>query len=179
MPDRQDAPPAGVRRLLRAGSHDLRMSIDEIFEQSRRRIQGAVPATPEEVGELERLVGRPLPRQYRAWLLRAGRDAGNLTFVQTHKIVRPSIEAAIAAHRPRRAGRRRRLPSGLLFFADGGTCQDCGPAFLVLEPLPGLPGLAIDPDDPPVTGFDYEEPVLLSPRLSEYVQRAVPARRST
>jgi len=150
------------------------MTMDEVFEKHARRIRGIEGASPEEIAELERLVGHPLPKELRAYYLRAGRNPGNLHFVQTHKIVEPSIAESIKFHRPRRHGRHAAPVRNKIFFADGGTCQDCGPAFLALEVPSKLPKLAIDPDDPPVIGMDYDDPVLLAATFTEYVRSAFP-----
>lgn len=154
------------------------MTIEEIFTRYARRICGVEPATVEEIAELEKQVGRTLPREYRAYLLRAGRKNGNLRFIQTHKVLQPNIEEAIAYHRPRRRGRHRQRLQHMLFFGDGDGCQDCGPALLALEPPDNLPKLAIDPDDPPVIGLDAGAAILLARTFTEYVLGAVPRRAS-
>jgi hypothetical protein len=114
-------------------------AVTELFARNARRIRDIEPAMPEEVRELEQLLGRRLPREYRAYLFLAGRKSGNLKFVQTHKIIQPAMDATLDAHRPRKHGRRKRMARGLIFFGDGGTCQDCGPAYLALEAPPGCP----------------------------------------
>lgn len=149
------------------------MTVDEIFRKFERRAGAVVGASQQEIDELERLVGRPLPAQYRTYLLRAGRSHGNLRFIQTHKTIEPTIDAAIAHHRPRKRGRRKAPDPGLIFFGDGGSCQDCGPAFLAVAPPAKMPKLTIDPDDPPVVGLDDDRPVLLANRFTEYVFAAL------
>jgi len=150
--------------------------VEEILRSAERRLRGVEPGTAEQIDELEKLVGRPLPRELRAYLRLAGGSPGNLTFQQTHKAIRPTLSDAIANHRPMRHGRRknRKKPASTIFFGDGdGGCQDCGAAFLVLD-SEELPRVEIDPEDPPVAGFDYDELVLLEPRFSDYVRRALP-----
>lgn len=149
--------------------------VEEILRSAERRLRGLEPGDPGKIDELERLVGRPLPRELRAYLRLAGGNPGNLTFVQTHKTVVPTLADAIAAHRPTRHGRRKKtkLPASSIFFGDGDGCQDCGPAMLVLS-AEALPKVEIDPEDPPVAGFDDDERVLLEPRFSDYLRRAIP-----
>jgi len=149
--------------------------VEEILRSAERRLRGVEPGTAEKLDELEKLVGRPLLRELRAYLRLAGGSPGNLTFVQSHKTIRPTLSDAIAAHRPRRHGSRSKLekPASKIFFGDGQGCQDCGAAYLILTGE-ALPKVEIDPDDPPVAGTDYDELVLLAPRFSEYVRRAIP-----
>jgi len=149
--------------------------VEEILRSAERRLKGVEPGAAEKIDELEKLVGRPLPRELRAYLRLAGGNPGNLTFVQSHKTIRPALADAIAAHRPKRHGSRKKLetPASKIFFGDGDGCQDCGAAVLVLS-SDALPKVEIDPEDPPVAGYDYDELQLLAPRLSEYVRRAVP-----
>ena len=152
------------------------MIVEELFKAYERRLRGVEPGAVEKIDELEKLTGRPLPRELRAYLRLAGGNAGNLTFVQTHKNIRPTLADAIQAHRPRRHGSRKKMemPSSKVFFGDGDGCQDCGAAYLLLSAPADLPKLEIDPDDPPVGGYDYEELRLLSPRFSDYVRGAMP-----
>lgn len=152
------------------------VTIEELFSQQARRIRGIEGATAEEIEELERLVGRRLPRELRAYLERAGREPGNLRFVQTHKVLRPSIAEMIRYHRPARSGRRKSGVRGRIFFGDGAGCQDCGPAFLALEAPEELGPLVVDPEDPPVIGYDDEDPLLLAPSFTEFVRSAIPER---
>jgi hypothetical protein len=150
--------------------------IEQIFNDHRRRLQGVEPGLPERIDELEKLIGRPLPRELRSYLRLAGGDPGNLRFVQTHKTIRPTLLGILDAHRPRRHGSRRKkkAPTTEILFGDGAGCQDCGAAWLVLEPPEELPKLKIDPDDPAVCGYDYDELKLLAPRFTEYVLSAMP-----
>ena len=150
--------------------------IEDIFRDHQRRLRGVEPGAPERIDELEKLIGRPLPRELRAYLRLAGGNPGNLNFVQTHKTIRPTLSDTLNAHRPRRHGSRRKKekPATEILFGDGSGCQDCGAAWLILEPPEELPTLEIDPDDPPVGGYDYDELQLLAPRFTEYVLRAMP-----
>jgi hypothetical protein len=150
--------------------------IEEIFRDHQRHLRGVEPGAPDRIDELEKLVGRTLPGALRAYLRLAGGNPGNLTFVQTHKTIRPTLSEALSVHRPRRHGSRRKKkePTREIFFGDGIGCQDCGAAWLILEPPEELPKLAIDPDDPPVCGYDYDELQVLAPRFTEYVLRAMP-----
>jgi len=150
--------------------------IEEIFRDHQRRLQGVEPGDPGLIDELEKLVGRALPRELRAYYRLAGGSPGNLTFVQTHKTIRPTLSEALNAHRPRRHGARRKkeTPPTKIFFGDGSGCQDCGAAWLMVEPPEELPTLEIDADDPPVCGSDYDDLVQLAPRFTEYVLRAMP-----
>ena len=150
--------------------------IEDIFRDHQRRLQGVEPGDPDRIDELEKLVGRALPRELRAYLRLAGGNPGNLTFVQTHKTIRPTLAEALNVHRPRRHGSRRKkeTPTKEIFFGDGSGCQDCGAAWLILEPPEELPKLAIDPDDPPVCGYDYDDLQVLARRFSEYVLGAMP-----
>ena len=149
--------------------------VEEILRSAERRLRGVEPGPAEQIDELEKLVGRPLPRELRAYLRVAGGNPGNLTFVQTHKTIRPTLSDALSAHRPMRRGARKKKqrPASSIFFGDGEGCQDCGAAVLVLS-SDALPKVGIDPDDPPVAGYDYDELQLLAPRLSDYIRRAVP-----
>ena len=151
--------------------------IEKIFRDNQRHLRGVVPGLPVQIDELEKLIGRPLPRELRAYFRLAGGSPGNLRFVQTHKTIRPTLRDTLEAHRPRRHGSRRnkKVPVTEILFGDGVGCQDCGAAWLVLEPPGELPKLKIDPDDPAVCGYDYDELKLLAPQLTEYVLNAMPS----
>lgn len=149
-------------------------AVGELFRRLQRHLGAVVGADKEEIDELERLVGRPLPQEFRSYLLLAGRSCGNLRFLQGHKTIQPSVAASIAYHRPRKRGPKKRASPGLIFFGDGAGCQDCGPVFLTTEPQVKIPNLSIDADDPPVIGFDYDQPVLLAPRFTQYVRASLP-----
>ena len=153
-------------------------AVEELFKTQGRRLRGVEPGDPKQIDELERLIGRALPGEVRAYLRLAGGNPGNLTFIQTHKAIRPLLSEALAAHRPRRHGSRKKPehPASKLFFGDASGCQDCGPAYLLLCPQPELPGVEIDSDDPPVAGYDYDELKLLEARFSDYVRRAMPGK---
>lgn len=149
--------------------------VEEILRSAERRLRGVEPGAAEQIDELEKLIGRPLPRELRAYLRLAGAHPGNLTYSQTHKTILPTLADAIAAHRPKRHGARKKLerPASKIFFGDGPGCQDCGPAYLILA-ADQLPKVNMDPEDPPVAGFDGAELVLLDGRFSDYVRRAIP-----
>lgn len=153
-------------------------SVEEIFREGGRRLRGVEAGDPGSIDRLESLLGRPLPRELRAYLRLAGGDPGNLRFVQTHKIIRPTLREALDRHTPRRHGRRENpeKPASKIHFGDGEGCQDCGPAVLIVARPRELPDLEIDPEDPPVAGYDYDELVILNPRFTGYVLAAMPAK---
>lgn len=148
-------------------------TVAEIFRAHARRISGIEPGEPEQILELERIIGRPLPREYRSFLLLAGNNAGSLRFLQQHKQVFPSLADALKNNRSPRRGRRKEKDA-TIYFADGPGCQDCGPAFLVLSPIESWKDSPIDPENPPVGGRDYDDLVLLAETFSAYVRSAIP-----
>ena len=151
-------------------------AVEEMFRAHARHLRGVEPAAPGSIAELEKLIGRALPSELAAYHRLAGGNPGNLAFVQTHKTIRPTVSDALAAHRPRRHGSRKKQekPVSKIFFGDGDGCQDCGAAYVLLAAPDELRGLEIDPEDPPVGGYDYDELRLLAPRFSEYVRGALP-----
>ncbi len=155
------------------------MTIDEIFKSHARALKGVEPGNPEHIDQLEQFLGRPLPRELRAYLQLAGGNPGNLCFAQTHKVIRPSLSDILEGNRPRKHGRAKRGkdPATVIYFGDESGCEDCGPACLILSAPPYLTELAIDPDDPPVGGYDYEKLTLLQPRFTDYVLSAIPLKK--
>jgi hypothetical protein len=160
--------------------------IEELLAYYARRRAGfaerAKGASEEEIQEFERLVGRPLPPDYVAFLRAAGRDCGDMfkgdskayasdgSFsrhphqfdfrLETALKDRRRLKAKVAKN-PRLAKKNGYNP-GFVMIGTQAHCQDCGSYFLDLR----TPGAA-----PVVNMEDSDELRVLAPSFRDFLFR--------
>jgi hypothetical protein len=156
--------------------------IEELLAYFLRRRPGfaepAKGASEEEIRELERLAGRPLPADYVAFLRVAGRDCGDMfkgdatayasdgSFsrhphrydfrLETAVKERRRLQARLAKN-PRRAAKDRFNP-GFVLIGTQSHCQDCGSTYLDLRDPAASPVVVLEEgENPRVVAASFRE----------------------
>jgi hypothetical protein len=155
--------------------------IEELLAYFARRRAGfaerAKGASEEEIREFERLVGRPLPADYLAFLRAAGRDCGDMfkgeykayasdgSFTLHPLIYDFSVETALKERRRLKArlAKKPRLAFNPAYVLIGtqSHCQDCGSYYLDLRESEKSPILNIEEDEVRVLAPSFRDFVFL------------------